>query len=129
LSIPSPEFQVETILNMLGQLVGMVLCVMIMSVGFMMILGVAPAKTIAFWKRHVFRPLWRLVTWPFRWLANEIWKQTKRGAKAGANATGRGAWWVVRQAAILVGRGLAWAWRELDYRARRAYHGRNYHRP
>ena len=75
------------------------------------------------------RLYWRIMTAPFRWLGRTAVSLTRRGAHAGANATRRGAWWLIRRAAGLTWRGIRWSWQELVYRVRRASRGRNYRRP
>lgn len=115
------------------QLIGPVLVLVVMSVGFMMIFGVSAERTLGFWNRLLLQPLLRLLAWPFRWLLRQLEAAANRAVQALgrllaalARASGLGAWWLVRWAGRQLWRGLRWLWRELVYRTRRAYHGRNW---
>lgn len=119
----------DQIFFMLGELIGAVICIFIMSFGFLMIFGVTPSKTMSLWTKHVFKPIIKQILRPFRWLLRELLGLARRGARAGANATGRGLRWLVHQSASLAWRGIRWLGREFLYRVRRAYYGSSYRRP
>jgi hypothetical protein len=67
---PHLESKLEIVFHLLGPLIFLV----IISVGFMRILGVPPERTLGFWKR--------LVAWPFRWLARRAQAAGRRALRA-----------------------------------------------